>query len=291
VEDILQREHAIDLYTLLTTDGETIKEAKSRIKDIIQGRPIKRLKDYRSPHLVFYAELLILGVINDLRITERIIRKEVELVHNDLLKEGDEELTQIGLWLGINVKLSSIKYHDDGKIKTLNYSIHFLEYLKSIKGRKREFSLSDRIVKSGYVYLDKSSLIRLLSFNIYRKLRDMIKPISIDQIPETVADIIGIKGGRIAPCIKALQEKKDRARDEAFILAVYMLNIGSSVDSVIPVLESAGFEDPIKAIKKIYEEKMIVYSCSKIRDLGLCVANCGTRSPLQLYYGNADITK
>ncbi|ABP96052.1 DNA primase large subunit [Metallosphaera sedula] len=294
VDEVIKRENAVDLYTLLTTDGKAIREAKNRIREIVTGKEVKRLKEYTSPQLVFFAELLILGVLNDKRTTERVLRKEKDLFMRDLEREEDADLLTVFKWLGFNVKMSSLKYHEvtRGKVqpKRLDYSLHFLEYLKAIKGSK-EFPLTQRILHKGYVYMDRSTLLKLLGFNLLKRLRETVKPIPMEEVPETLVDIIMMRGGKTPPCIRAIQEKRERSREEALALAVYMANTGSSVDSIALVLEKNGEENPMEQVKRIFKEKMVIYSCQRMKELGMCVSDCGTRSPLQFYYGSADITK
>lgn len=74
-------------------------------------------------------------------------------------------------------------------------------------------------------------------------------------------------------------------------MAVYMANTGSSLDSISLILEKAGIENPLEITKRIYKEKIVTYSCKRMKEMGLCVAECNTKSPLQFYYGNADMTK
>ncbi|BCS91603.1 MAG: DNA primase large subunit PriL [Metallosphaera javensis (ex Sakai et al. 2022)] len=295
VDEVIKRENAVDLYTLLTTDGRAIRDAKSRIRDIVTGKEVKRLKEYTSPQLTFFAELLVLGVLNDRRTTERVLRREVELFMKDLQKEEDGDLLAVFKWLGLNVRLSSLKYHERVKgdrtvTKKLDYALHFLEYLRAIKGSK-DLSLTQRIVHGGYVYMDRPTLLRLLGFNLLRRLRETVKPIPMEEVPETLVDIIMMRGGKTPPCIRALQEKRERTPQEALVLAVYMANTGSSIDSIALVLEKSGDENPMEQVRKIFREKIVVYSCPKMKELGLCVSDCKTRSPLQFYYGSADITK
>ncbi|QKQ99507.1 DNA primase regulatory subunit PriL [Metallosphaera tengchongensis] len=292
IEEVLRKEGAPDLFTLLSTEGKAIREAKGRIVNILKGGEVRRYSEYMSPQLVFYSLILILGVLNDNRITERVLRTESRYFRREMEKESDDVLQEIAKWSGYTLKISPLRFHMGKKPLTAKYSIHFLEYLRVAKGHHEDsLSLSSNILHKGYVHLNKARLLLLMELALYKKLRDLVKPIPLDKIPESLIDIISIRGGKTPPCVKALMEKRDRNKEEALVLATYMANTGASLDSISLVLEKGGVENLDSALKGIFKEKMVIYSCEKMKELNLCVANCGTKSPLQFYFGNVDITR
>ncbi|EHP68789.1 MAG: DNA primase regulatory subunit PriL [Metallosphaera yellowstonensis] len=289
LEEVLKKHQGVDLYTIITTEGNVVTQAKERIKDVLSGKRLPSYMEYIYPSLVFYSVLLILGIINDPRVTERVIRGEVSGFLKELEDEDEDVLIHVASWAGMRVERSPIQYHDGKRTITLNFRLHFLEYLRVAKGINDEkLSLSRMILRAGYVYVSRRILIVLLKSALLNAFRGMVRPVPMDQVPKTLLDVIGIRGGRTPPCIRAIQAKGSWSREEAVVLSTYMANVGSSLDAIASVLERAGFERPVETVKEIYRKKFVVYSCSKMKELGLCVEQCGTKSPLQHYFGTAE---
>ncbi len=100
------------------------------------------------------------------------------------------------------------------------------------------------------------------------------------------------------PCILDLVERAKRGENlshhERFALATFMLNIGADIDSVVDLFRNMpDFNEKITRYQVEHlaglrgsGKKYLVYSCEKMKTLGICKADCGTRSPLQAYYRN-----
>ena len=100
------------------------------------------------------------------------------------------------------------------------------------------------------------------------------------------------------PCIADLVERARRGENlshhERFALATFMLNIGAEIDSVVDLFRNMpDFNEKITRYQVEHlaglrgsGKKYLVYSCEKMKTLGICKADCGTRSPLQAYYRN-----
>lgn len=100
------------------------------------------------------------------------------------------------------------------------------------------------------------------------------------------------------PCIADLVERARRGENlshhERFALATFMLNIGAEIESVVDLFRNMpDFNEKITRYQVEHlaglrgsGKKYLVYSCEKMKTLGICKADCGTRSPLQAYYRN-----
>ncbi len=100
------------------------------------------------------------------------------------------------------------------------------------------------------------------------------------------------------PCMADILEKARRgehlSHHERFAIATFLLNLGVDVDRVVDVFRNMpDFNEKIARYQVEHlaglrgsGKKYRTYSCEKMRSLGLCKAECGTRNPIQAYYRN-----
>jgi len=185
-----------------------------------------------------------------------------------------------------------------------------------------KWKLVNRIVKEGYVYLNKRDATRLLEEAVKRYiLEKVVKTISIaaedraklqpliDKVLEIVKDVHGyvhhkekaeLPGGIVEavlfpPCIKVIYDAILRgehlSHHQRFALATFLLNIGADIEKILEVFKhSPDFDEKVAKYQIEHlagmrgsRKKYKVYSCEKMRTLGLCISECGTKSPLQYY--------
>ncbi len=97
------------------------------------------------------------------------------------------------------------------------------------------------------------------------------------------------------PCIKRLLLKassgSNLSHHERFVIATFLINIGASEDEVVDVFRAApDFKEKIARYqvqhlmgKRGGGKKYLPYNCETMKTLGLCVAECGVKTPLQYY--------
>ena len=98
------------------------------------------------------------------------------------------------------------------------------------------------------------------------------------------------------PCMADIMEKARRgehlSHHERFAIATFLLNLGVDVDRVVDVFRNMpDFNEKIARYQVEHlaglrgsGKKYRTYSCEKMKSLGLCRADCGTRNPIQAYY-------
>ena len=98
------------------------------------------------------------------------------------------------------------------------------------------------------------------------------------------------------PCIRRLKEALMRgehlSHHQRFALATFLLNIGAGADYILNLFKnSPDFNEKIARYQIEHlaglrgsRKKYKVYSCEKMRSLGICVSECGTRSPITYYW-------
>jgi DNA primase large subunit len=293
-EEAIKDYGGIKFYDIIATNGQVLNDAKERIKKILEDSNVESFKKYRNSSLVFYTEMLILAIMNDRRIIEKVLKKEAENFSKEISEESEDQFKELLKRLKVPIEYKKIVYHNGNRKIELTYAINFVSYLTLIRSLSNSsLSLSQNILNKGYVYLDKKNVLGILKNIIYNRLYQSIKPISLSEIPETLKDLIIVKKGKTPPCIEGLIRKKDKNFEEIKILIVYKMNTNNDLNSIINFLKENGIQDAENSVKEIFRkrEKYILYSCRQMKEKNLCVAECGVKNPLQLYFGTPDDTK
>ncbi|MGC8909023.1 MAG: hypothetical protein ACP5O5_00345 [Fervidicoccaceae archaeon] len=109
---------------------------------------------------------------------------------------------------------------------------------------------------------------------------------------------VPIKTEAFPPCIKKIYERalssENLSHSERFALATFLIALGADEDFLMEVLKhSPDFNERIAKYqvqhlmgKKGSGTKYRPYNCAKMKTLSLCIAECGTKTPLQKYYLN-----
>ncbi len=100
------------------------------------------------------------------------------------------------------------------------------------------------------------------------------------------------------PCMQDILERARRgehlSHHERFAMATFLLNLGVDVDRVVDVFRNMpDFNEKIARYQVEHlaglrgsGKRYRTYSCEKMRALGICKGDCGTRNPIQAYYAN-----
>jgi DNA primase large subunit len=177
------------------------------------------------------------------------------------------------------------------------------------------WKLVNRYVLKGYVYLSKKDLARLAEESVKKRILEYASAFSEPFIRDALGDYIEKARSLVPrqvierekravpekvekafpPCIASLREALRRgehlSHHQRFALATFMLSIGYSVDEVVDAFRtSPDFDEKVARYQIEHlaglrgsRKKYLVYSCEKMKSLGMCVANCGTKTPLQYY--------
>jgi DNA primase large subunit len=97
------------------------------------------------------------------------------------------------------------------------------------------------------------------------------------------------------PCMKAIIDSLSKGEHlthhQRFAVATFLLNVGADVDYILDLFKNTpDFNERIAKYQIEHlaglrgsRKKYLVYSCDKMKTLGICVADCGTKTPLQYY--------
>ncbi len=177
-------------------------------------------------------------------------------------------------------------------------------------------------VRGGRVYLDKRRAARVLKEVIQSRIEERVRGMMPLRLPDDMSWVLEEarsllsearrprrgRGGRVSvpkgvvdpdafpPCMAGLYEALRRGENLShharFAIATFLLNIGMGVDEVVDLFRNTpDFNERIARYQVEHlagmrgsGKKYKTYSCEKMKTLGLCTGDCGTRSPLQAYY-------
>jgi DNA primase large subunit len=181
------------------------------------------------------------------------------------------------------------------------YSVGFQDYLKYVP-KSVDYKLVNRRLSGGRVKLRRDEFVRILEEAVKLKIECEL-PLKMEGIPagirETAEEVrkniprepqpatVSLERGEFAPCMHKLLEDlktiENLNHTARWALAVYLLNTGMKVDEVVRLFStSPDFDESVTkyqiehALKRGYK----VPSCSSMDSYGLCVSNCGVKSPL-----------
>ncbi|BES81459.1 hypothetical protein [Pyrodictium abyssi] len=179
-------------------------------------------------------------------------------------------------------------------------------------------------VRKGLIYLEKQHVLRIVKEVLVEYIEDKIRSFGKDtslELAEPIAGLIEhvkkvlserqkprIRGTRVEipkgvvieeafpPCMADLASRARKgdhlSHHERFALATFLLNLGADVEYVLDYFRNMpDFNERIARYQVEHlaglrgsGKKYRVYSCEKMKTLGICKADCGTRSPISAYY-------
>ncbi len=173
------------------------------------------------------------------------IEYHLERERSEIVKEIFERV--------LNIQLSETQ--STGRHLAHEFKINYHEYLKrSTSFRESEWKLVNRVMLSGWVHLKREDLVRLIREEIRRIILERLKAITVPRLPENLKKVvkeitdlapppprpwINYPSSRegYPPCVQhalTIQEKGENLPHyPRFLLATYLLNIGSTVDDVV----------------------------------------------------------
>lgn len=313
-----------------------VERALRRVNTYLRNR--KYTPSLREDEEVFSFYLsLTSAALADSWALSKFVDYEAKRARHLLLAERDDLLEVLARRLGLGLEYLGSDINKCGYAivigedirtgKTLvecyQFRVSIPQYLMSAEKLLTEpkWRLVNRLVKGGYVYLNKRDATRLLEEVVKRYILNNVmktvivnegstvklKPL-VDEVLRIVKDVRGyvrrkedklpqgvIDYSLFPPCIKeihnALLKGEHLSHHQRFALATFLLNIGASVDEILELFKrSPDFNERVARYQIEHlagmrgsRKKYYVYSCEKMRTLGLCISNCGTKSPLQYY--------
>lgn len=247
--------------------------------------------------------------------TDLVKEPEEELL--EILRRLNLEVEFVGSRDGCGHRIVLGKSGSREVIACYPYRVSIPKYLRYAENLLSEpdWKLVNRVVLKGFVYLSRRDLARLAEEIVKRRIVEYGKALSGDAVRDVLQDLIPdtskliperIRSGEarkvpakvesaFPPCMARLKELLAKgehlSHHQRFALATFLLAVGYSVDEIIEFFKtSPDFDEKIARYQIEHlaglrgsRKRYYTYSCGKMRALGMCVADCGTRSPVQYY--------
>jgi DNA primase large subunit len=282
------------LFILKTVSQETVENEK-------QWKEYLRIDDERIAKMfatLYPLSRLLLNVVDYNPLYQRFGEYYQKQLSYYLKQLNDKEE-----FLNIQIDIcKDIKYDE----KTERYFLSLIEYL-SLE-LTDNFKLQYSRLEDGNVYFSKSEIIDLLSVVLKKRI---LKNIDLEKkelpklfleygeyikkkvIQDNIFEIKIINKPEVntfPPCFLKMYNKlmggEKLTHIENFNIAVFLANIGYSYDEILfSFKNSPNYDEKIAGyqIKKILEKKYAVPNCDTLKSNGLCVTDCKTKHPFQLF--------
>lgn len=294
-----------------------VERAASYVRSAINGAELPPPSDDCDEEVLAFAlTLIVLKVIGDSMLTRRFALLFSKRTARFLVEEEVNKLIYILSTIGVKVKILPNRVHG------YPLAIHVFSYVENLPERAGAWKLVHRLVENGWVYVNKFEAARIGEEALKKLIERRVEELKVDgiYIPDELAALIeALKSewdskvrkireswvpaasegeaseDALPPCIRALLEDvkagKNLPHSARFALASFLLNIGLSVEGVLNVFRSApDFNEKIARYQVEHiagmrgsGKKYTPYKCETMRTLGLCVADCGVKHPLQYY--------
>ncbi|MCD6279422.1 hypothetical protein J7J26_01450 [Candidatus Micrarchaeota archaeon] len=282
-------------YQLVFT-GITRKDYENKRLTDIKMEPFTALSDddIKKKLLIYPISRMLLSLLDNPYYTSRFssyyAKRCMKYFRSD---ERDEKLIRYVSRLLDDLNLDFIK-------AKIGYKIHYTQYV-SIAPNISKYSLSNKQLYGGYVYITENERYFLIEQAIHKRVamlpRNVSLPDNIIRLSEKLQKEIesnlpkpadaNVKYS-IPPCIKRLiddlKAHKKLSHIERWALAVYLNKKKMSKDSIIRLFSLApNFDINITEYQLDYliKRNYGMPSCKSMKTYGLCVAECGISSPLK----------
>lgn len=308
---------SISLADLASGPLKTVVDrAASYVRSAIYGSELPPPSDDSEEEvLTFTLALVLLKAIGDRMLTRRFAVLISKRVGDFLSNEETNKLVYLLSEMGIRARVLQSRVHG------YPLAVHVLSYVENAPERAGAWKLVHRLVEYGWVYASKTEAARLGEEALKKLIEKRVDEIKLDElsIPDSLFAIIedlssewGLHIKKLKerwtpvssetsedafpPCIKAIMEDikagKNVPHSARFAMASFLLNIGMSTDEVLEVFKAApDFNERIARYQVEHiagmrgsGKKYSPYKCENMRTLGLCVADCGVKHPLQYYW-------
>jgi DNA primase large subunit len=277
---------------------DVINRAAERVEAEVGGNVYDKLDRYEIEILTFLVSLIMVKSISLEPVLRKFslaeARRAEKFLTEDLKRQNEMQKRSLFTKIFDDLFKLKIDVAEDGRL----FKVRVADYLsRSSHFHEQEWKLINRLVHSGYVYLDADETVRLvrneLSVLIYEKIRAMTLP-TLPQAIKSKADDLRAKLARRYEyrATEVMGRGENLPHSARVMLATYMLAIGKPVDEIVMMYENApDFNEKISRYQvehlagmKGSRTKYSVPSCNKLRNENLCFATAecdGIINPIQ----------
>ncbi len=242
--------------------AKIVCRAESRIREAIEyGKIIRNSKDLDVEIVSYPVALILVASSQNSFIRKRYALAEAKQASVDLDLEPKEKIFRIAKNFGWQINLLTEK---NSEIPN-DFSISFVDYVRNTTqlSNSSEWKLVNRIMMSGFVYLNLNEVVRLLEEEIRRHVEQRLATTELTQLPPKILEITDrlkkfaserlgafenddfpktIAPEAYPPCIKILYDAASKNRHLShvgrFTLTSFLINIGMSPEQLTDLFRS-----------------------------------------------------
>jgi DNA primase large subunit len=242
--------------------GPVLERAEKRLEEALsKGRVSSDFTNESAEILSFPVSNLILGLIGEERARRRFALGEAKRAYDLLRQESPEKIQQIAS----NTFGWKLKRLDERFVrKFYDFAVNLTDYLHcSVHLREPRWSLPNRVLDHGFVYVTREEAARLLEEEVRMRIleRSSRPP---DEVPRDLGSRVERARGLVIkwlgvptkyelpkvpmpeampPCVRHLVENLSDGKNVQhmgrFTLATFLLNIGTSEDEIVKMFKPA----------------------------------------------------
>ena len=265
--------------------------------------------------LTFMASLILLRIIFDKILIRRFAVIFSKRTYSFLSSEESPKVAYVLFRMGIRVRIVN------DNVFGYNLMINIFDYVQNIPERKGHWKLAHRVVDNGWVFVNRLEAARIGEEALKKMIERFVEGVQLEslRIPDEIFNLAeniskkwslklkeikeawipagtGVRESAFPPCINSILESvkagKNVPHSARFALASFLLSIGLEVDEVLDIFRaSPDFNEKIARYQVEHiaglrgsRKKYSPYKCDNMKTLGLCVADCGVKHPLQYYW-------
>lgn len=265
--------------------------------------------------LTYMTSLILLRIIFDKILIRRFAVIFSKRFYRFLSNEDNSKLIYVLSKIGIRIKMTN----DDAF--GYNFVVNIFDYIQNIPERRGHWKLAHRIIDRGWVFINKLEAARIGEEALKKMIERVVESLQLEslKIPDEIFNLVEgiskewslklkeireawipasteIRENAFPPCINSILESvkagKNVTHSARFVLASFLLSIGLEVDEVLDIFKaSPDFNEKIARYQVEHiaglrgsRKRYSPYKCDNMKTLGLCVADCGVKHPLQYYW-------
>jgi DNA primase large subunit len=231
-----------------------LKRAEERVNEAILYRRITRNIQKTALEISsFPTALLLVAATENSLIKKRYALSEAKQASSDLNLEPKEKVLKVALDFGWKIQLTP----KEGGDAPAEFTVQFTDYLKNTSHlRDKKWKLTNSILSSGSIYLNKKDAVRLLEEEIRRRIEKRLEmklpkypaeiTLAAERIKKLAAETIGqtemdampkvVVQAAFPPCINALYSDAAASHHLShigrFTLTSFLVSIGMSAEEV-----------------------------------------------------------
>ncbi len=291
-----------------------VSAASQIIYEFVSRGEFPLLCDAAEGRLSHYLAYGYVAVASSEPVVRRYIEWASQSAYLNMTREPVQCLRSLSQYLGVEARDPKHMFNHEPLVSLYYHVVRFVDYIRYMVPNDPDWAPINRPVISGWVFLKRGELPRLLKEAYKAAMWDIWQEMSNDPIfagrlkalvPPEVAEALGRLKDRYSavaqvrstgpwpPCMAGLWDALRRGENlphtARFALASFLLAVGWDVDRVVDAFRAVpDFDEKVTRYQVQHiagqaggRKRYSVPNCQTLNGWGLCPGPCGVRHPLQ----------